>query len=150
MAGQKSFSAQIDGWVRKSEKRMTAIVKQSAQTVALEVKAKTPVDTGFLRATFVASTAGMPSIDRDTKSDGGSKEDNDSQIALVIAGATIGQTIYFGFTAAYALRIEYGFSGEDSLGRSYSQEGVGMVRLAAQQWPTIVRRVTMEAKARIP
>lgn len=149
MAGQKSFSAQVSDWVRKSERRMTAVVKQSAQTVALEVKAKTPVDTGFLRATFVASTAGMPSIDRDSRPAGDHNGDDNSQIALVIAGATIGQTIYFGFTAVYALRIEYGFRGEDSLGRSYNQDGAQMVHLAAQQWPIIVSRVTAQVKARV-
>lgn len=150
MAGQKSFSASVSDWVRQSERRVNAVFKQSAQDVILEVKAKTPVDTGFLRAGLMVSTSAMPMIDRDANNpEGRTVADTDAQIALVIAGAQPGQTIYAGFTAAYARRIEYGFSGQDSLGRTYNQEGAGMVKLAAQNWPTIVARNAALAKARV-
>lgn len=148
---QSSFTATVSAWVRKSEKRMIAVFKESAQQVGLEVKGKTPVDTGFLRASLLASTSSMPLIDRETRPEKNAViADNNAEIALVIAGASLGDTIYFGFTAAYARRIEYGFSGEDSLGRKYNQTGVGMVRLTAQRWPDIVREVAAKAKARYP
>lgn len=150
MAGQKSFSASVSDWVQQSERRMTAVFKQSAQDVILMVKEKSPVDTGFLRASLLASTSAMPLIDPEANNpEGASVGDNDAQVALVIAGAQLGQTIYAGFTAAYARRIEYGFKGEDSLGRTYNQEGVGMVRLAAQEWQNIVYRNSALAKARV-
>ena len=134
MAG--SFTASVSAWVQKSEKRMEVVVKESAQRVGIEVKGRTRVDTGFLRASFLASTSAMPMIDRNARpAPGGAYTDNSSDIALVIAGASLGQTIYMGFTASYAGVREY----RD-----------GMVKLSAQQWPSIVNQVVAEAKARYP
>jgi hypothetical protein len=116
--------------------RAELVVKESAQRVASEVRQRTRVDTGFLRASFLASTSAMPLIDRDARpATGALYTDNDTEIALVIAGASLGQTIYLGFTASYAVPREY----QD-----------GMVRLAAQRWTAIVGEVVAEAKARFP
>ncbi len=116
--------------------RVDLIVKESAQRVGLGVKYRTRRDTGFLRASWLASTASMPLIDRNARPEKGALyQDNDSQIALVIAGATLGQPIFFGFTAGYADIREY----HD-----------GMVRLEAQRWGAIVSEVVAEAKARYP
>jgi|TARA_A100001391_G_scaffold205427_1_gene206156 hypothetical protein len=137
-----TFSAQVSAFVAKSEKRMEMVTKEAAQRVGLEVKDRTPVDTGFLRASFMASTAAMPVIDRNARpSPGGAYADPASEIALVIAGASLGQTIYMGFVASYAYYVEVGANGRSP---------VGMVGLAAQQWPQIVNDVVAEAKARIP
>lgn len=138
----RSFSAQVSAFVAKSEKRMAMVTKESAQRVGLEVKNRTPVATGFLRASFLASTSSMPIIDRDARPVKGEVyEDNASEIALVIAGASLGQTIYMGFVASYAYHVEVGARGRSP---------VGMVGLSAQQWPQIVRSVVREAKARFP
>ncbi len=99
-----------------------------------------PVDTGNLRRSLMASTAEMPSIKE------GKEEFTDSGIEMVIEGAALGSTIYLGFQAAYALRMEYGFVGTDSLGRTYNQSGFGFVTAAAQRWPQIVAE--QEAKIR--
>lgn len=39
----------------------------------------------------------------------------------------------------YARRIEYGFSGEDSLGRQFNQSGRGMVRMTVEAAPRLIR-----------
>lgn len=131
-----TFSAQISDWVAKSEKRIELVVKESAQRVGLGVKYRTRRATGFLRASWLASTSSMPLIDRNARPEKGALyQDNDSQIALVIAGASLGQPIFFGFTAGYADIREY-----------YD----GMVRLEAQRWGAIVSEVVAEAKARYP
>ena len=135
-----SFSAQVAAFVAKSEKRMEMVVKESAQRVGLAVKDRVPVDTGFLRASFMASTSSMPLIDRNARPGSGPIADGGEQIALVIAGASLGQPIYLGFVAGYAAHVEYGANG---------RAGIGMVRLAAQQWPSIVNQVVAEAKQRI-
>jgi hypothetical protein len=127
---QKDFSAKVSAWVRMSEARTLAVFRQSAQTVAEEVK-KTrdrgghmPVDTGFLRASLMASTSKMPDIDpKATAAKGHSYTDDNSSVELVIANAKINQVIYLGFTASYARVREY----KD-----------GFVRLTAQRWKQIV------------
>jgi hypothetical protein len=74
--------------------------------------------------------------------------ESDGVVELVILTANLGDTIYIGWTAAYAMRMEYGFQGPDSLGRVYNQPGNGFARSAAQNWPKIVDRVVAQVKAR--
>ena len=99
-----------------------------------------PVDTGFLRASLIASTSIMPTIrEGNVGEDGKSYQYTEDQIALVIAGADLGQTLYLGYTAAYARHIHYGTK-KGVTGRQW-------VTLAAQRWPQIVAQVTAEARA---
>ena len=63
--------------------------------------------------------------------------------SLALAGLEIGDTAHFEWTMEYAARIEYGFSGTDSLGRTYNQPGWQFVGLNAAKWPEKV-----EARAR--
>lgn len=154
MADQNlSFSAQVDAWVKQVKTREVAVFKESAQRVISEMQTpegaggRMPVDTGFLRASIQA-TLGAPAtgflsplVDAPSPDAG--------QVALVIAGAELGDTIFATYGAEYARRQEYGFVGEDSLGRSYNQAGKGFVRSAAQKWPQIVGQVSAELKTRI-
>ena len=152
-----TFSAQVDEWVKATEQRMEAVFKQSTQRVFEEVR-KTeakggtiPVITGHLRNSFQASTNGPIPIDPASKPVKGASYDKTGDalpgpVTLVITGAKLGQTIWGCFTAAYAARMEYGFTGEDALGRTYNQAGRGFVRLAAQKWQRIVEDVVAELK----
>ncbi len=135
-----NFAASVDSWVRQTEQRMTAVFRESAQEVIAEAQALAPVDTGFMKATAIASTAEMPLINPAAHPmHGGSYAYQPSLIALTIGSAELGQTIHFGYTASYAALQEYGTS---------KHAGRGFVRLAAQNWPAIVERVTATAKAR--
>jgi len=138
-----SFSAQVSAWTAQSEQRITAVFRQSAQAVAREVKKPVAaggnmrVKTGFLRASLMASTSQMPSINPEAKPATGAADNSyseDQNVTLIIAGADIGQTIYLGFTAAYARPREY----ED-----------GFVRLTAQRWPQIVEECARLIKSRV-
>lgn len=82
----------------------------------------------------MASTSAMPPVVE------GDKSFTDSGVEMVIQGAEIGDTIYLGFQAAYALRMEYGFVGQDSLGRNYNQRGFGFVEKTGERWPQIVKQ----------
>lgn len=139
----QSFTAQIEERVRAYERRLIATAHGSAQELA-ETAKKTipqggnlPHDTGNLRRSLMASTASMP-----TMSSNGNQEfaDNAAQIEAVIMGWELSTPLFLGWGAAYARRMEYGFQGTDSLGRTYNQQGFGFTRLAAQQWQQIVSR----------
>lgn len=98
------------------------------------------VDTGFLRASGQASLSGMPKIRADAKpSAGGNYNWSEGEVSLVILGASLGDTIYFGYTAAYAAAREYGARG---------QTPDAFVRGAAQKWQSIVDEVSQEARRR--
>ncbi len=136
-----NFTAQIDEWVRATEQRMTAVWKESAQRVISLSVSLVPVDTGFLRASIRASNETMPSIDPAASGQkGGSYSFDGSDITTTIVGAQLGGTIYAGYTANYALMVNYGTS---------RMEPRRFVDMAAIQWPKIVSEVVEEAKARV-
>lgn len=132
-----SFSAQVEEWTRKVPGALEAVFKQSAQDIVEEMQ--TPVgagghmrvDTGFLRASLLASTSRMPSINPEARPADGQTYSPDGQIELVIAGADIVDELFFGYTAAYAGVREY----RD-----------GFVRMAAMNWRETVFRNTARVK----
>jgi len=143
-----SFAAQVSEWCRQVEGAAEAVFQTAAQAVANEVReplasgGRMPIDTGNLRRSLMASTSAMPTIkpDQETFSDSG--------LELVIAGAELGSTVYLGFQAAYAARMNFGFVGEDSLGRVYNQTGYGFVDAVAQRWPQIVAAAEATVRGR--
>ena len=60
--------------------------------------------------------------------------------ATVIAGMELGDTLTFEWNIEYAARVEFGFTGTDSLGRTYQQPGWHFVGRNAAMWPEIVEK----------
>src|SRR5690242_13093678 len=145
-----SFKATIDNWVKQTPERILAVFKQSAQKVAslaIVGPPGVPIDTGFARASVRASLSEMPAANQEQPP---KPKDHvhgqiiypydGSQISLTIANAKIDSTIFIGFTAAYALALEYGHS---------SQAPTGFLRVAAEQWPQIVAQVSAQLKDQV-
>jgi hypothetical protein len=63
-----------------------------------------------------------------------------------IAGMEIGDVVRFAWTAPHAMRIEFGFTGTDALGRSYQQEGRFFVMHNAAQFPDHVKTRIAEVR----
>lgn len=143
-----NFAAQVDAWTKETKQRMEAVFHKAAEMVGEAVVDGTPVDTGFLRHSFTASAQSMPTIDVGLKpAEGGAYAYDAGPVSLTIMSVPLGGTVFMGFTAIYSRRIEYGFVGEDSLGRTYNQQPRAMVGLAAQRWPEIVTAAVAQAKA---
>lgn len=157
---KKSFTAQIDEWVGAQEKLLQQIFIAAALRVIEEMQrvgpskknpggagGHMPVDTGFLRASLVA-TLNTPSSAVTVPSENVTAVTaNVGQVEMIVLAAKLGDSIYAVYTAAYARRMEYGFVGTDALGREFNQSGYGFVRLAAEQWPNLVKEVVAKAKA---
>jgi hypothetical protein len=137
------FKADIDDWVKETQARLDAVFKAASQSVIEEVVARTPVDTGFLRASLTASLDSMEPIRRGSRPAGDAAPGSypPPDVALVILSARVGQTIYASFTAEYSGVVEYG-DGEN-------RKPVGMVRLSAQNWPKHVRDAVRAARAAV-
>ncbi|CAD7023157.1 hypothetical protein REJC140_00112 [Pseudorhizobium endolithicum] len=142
-----SFSAQVAAFAEKVPGAIEAVFKESVQEVVEEMQkpvaqgGRMRIDTGFLRASLMASTAAMPRINPGAQpSEGGSYSADFGQIEAVIAGADVKDTLYFGYTAAYAGFREFGSNG---------QPPDAFVRSAAQQWQGIVERQAAELKRRL-
>lgn len=113
---------------------LTALLRNSVQGLA-RVAATTipnggrvPVKTGNLARSVVVDNAPPKIIEGLATGD----------YSLGVAAIKPGDTVYIGWTAIYSRRMNFGFVGTDSLGRSYNQSGFGFAEAAAAEWPTIV------------
>ena len=89
--------------------------KRQVQDLAAEAQAKVPVDTGNLKNSLV----------------GGLGEPGEGEaMAAAMARYQPGDAPWIGWTAEYALHVEFGAQGRSP---------VGFARGAAQKWPQIVR-----------
>ena len=138
---QKTFSAQVDEMIATNERRLTAVMRQSLQDVINEAQTpvakggKMRVDTGFLRASGQISYNGMPSGPSRGASDApGSYNYNEATTTAELGKLSIGQTLYFGWTAAYA---------------RYRELYDGFLESALQKWPQIVAKNTDELRRRM-
>ena len=123
----KSFSASVAAHVIKAKMRMNAVFLDSVQDVAeianepVAQGGRMRVKSGFLRNSQTAAIGSPPSGPSNAKTDqpGNPSED----VALVIAGATVNDIIFVGWSANYARPRE----ARD-----------GFLEYAAKQWPRIV------------
>ncbi|PDT55036.1 MULTISPECIES: hypothetical protein [Sinorhizobium] len=150
MAENQFFAAQVSEWAMQEKARQEAVLREAAQMVANNVRTsvaaggRMPVDTGNLKNSLMASTSAMPMVDQDEKA----YPDSSGEIELIISNLEVGGTLYLGFQAAYGPRMNYGFVGEDSLGRLYNQAGYGFVDAEAQDWPQTVKRAEEKVRGR--
>lgn len=122
------FKLDVRKWVEKAKANTREVVIEAIQDINEQVVVTTPVVTGFLRASWFASLNQMPG----GQGGGGSV----AQMNVVAGNLKLGDVFYAGNSAVYARRVEYGFVGQDSLGRNYNQAGrhwVQAVMLNADQ-----------------
>ena len=113
-----SFAASVKNWAEKTEVEQTAVLHQSLRLLDDEVAASTPFKTGNLRNSRAVSTLARPAIEWKTKK----FRDPSDAINNAIAGVEIGQTVYLGFRAPYAYKVE---------------KAHAFLRLVAQRWKAI-------------
>lgn len=136
-----NFSASVSKWCRDVPQRAEAVFHKAAEKLGEAVTDRTPIDTGYLVASFQASGSQMPVIRAGARPVEGQSYAYDSgPVNLAILSVPIGGTIYMGFSAEYAGYVEYGANGRAPR---------GMVRMAAQRWQEFVNQAVKEAKAAV-
>jgi Bacteriophage HK97-gp10, putative tail-component len=123
------FSFAVTEWVNKAGARANELFRTIATDAVNRVKELTPVDTGFLRSNWTAILQG--------EAEPKAGDVQAPQSAVTISHARIGDVIIILNPTAYARRIEYGFVGEDSLGRHYNQQGHHMVAQTMSEMTSI-------------
>jgi len=141
----KSFSQQIGKWAAATPQRIKATRDRAVGLLGDEMTKTVndgglvPFKDGHLARSLVASNVAMPSVSNDIPS-----------------GFTLGTTairtpldapIWLGYTMIYARRMNYGFVGQDALGRSYNQQGNYFVEGAIKQWPQLVEKAAKEIQS---
>lgn len=138
----KTFSASVAEHVARTKVLMEAVFRESVQRLASDAQTTVGeggnlrVKTGFLRASFIATInarVNQVQFNPTPNADGIQHRYSDGQIALVLNGASLGDTIYLTWTANYAVHREY----QD-----------GFARLAAQRWQAIVDGVVSDLAGR--
>lgn len=94
-----------------------------------------PVDTGFLWHSLVVSLDGMPQM-RDNPTEATTYTYNPGPINMVVSNATLGDTIFAGYAAKYAAKVNYSY-------------GYMFVDMATQRWSQTVNAVVQELKGRM-
>ena len=114
---------------------LTALLRNSVQALANEA-AKTipnggrvPVVSGELARSVVVDNKPPQVIEGLATGD----------FSLGIAAIKPGVTVYIGWQKIYSRRVNNGFVGTDSLGRTYNQSGAGFAEATAAKWPVIVQ-----------
>ena len=138
-SGSLGFGKFIDDWVRKTDRRMLAVARESTQRLVSLCQSRIPIDTGFARASIQGSLSEMPSIDPASRGRKDQTYAEPQEVYTVIAGAELGDIIYVGWTASYVGFLENGHS---------KQAPAGFVRVSVLEWPQIVSQVVAEAKSR--
>lgn len=96
---------------------------------------RTPIDTGNLSRSVTISASGRPN--RGTNEMAYSRQDFASASRAVIGTGEA----WIVYRAVYAHRVNYGFVGEDSLGRYYNQSGYGFYEAAVASAPAVMAGV---------
>lgn len=138
-----SFSAQVRSRAEQIKKRMPQIRDTAIMAVVDDMQAvqgvggRMRVDTGFLRASLVATTSLSLPLKRHNP-DGRKFNYDPNTVLLVLLSATMDDVITLSYTANYARFREYGtrFQGPDRF-----------VGLAVQKWQQFVDRAVAEAGA---
>lgn len=146
--GAARFASQVDEWVQQSEKRINAVFRLSTQKVISLMQSNVPYRDGFLRTSLVVLVNQKPPAADKSQADGMGQY-TDAYMQMQIAGAVSGDRIVAAYTMNYARRLEYGFTGTDSLGRTYAQPPIGWTRAASAKWKECVAEAVAEAKARV-
>jgi hypothetical protein len=141
-----SFADACMKWAEQTEERLQAVFRRSVELLADELiktqanGGRLPHRTGNLMRSLVAQIGSMPSQ--------GSPDDrySGSDVGAITAQALLGDDVFLGFQANYARRMNYGFVGQDSLGRTYNQTGAGFVEYARDAWPLIVKQAAEEIR----
>lgn len=131
-----TFAATVGDWARKVDGAIEVVFREACQELVEQLNALAPVDTGFMRASLVASTSAMPMI----RATDGQVPGDLGEIVLVIAGLEPGETLFLGYTASYSAFVHYGANG---------RPGRPWVDMVAQRWQSIVAAKAAEVKARL-
>lgn len=142
----KSFTAQLSGIVDLTIEGLEYVQRQSisdvmvgAQTTQIGItQGATSFVEGKIPVGLTAELVNSLTVDDDTSGP-------DAYVAA-IAGMSLGDTLKFAWTAPHARRINSGFTGTDSLGRTYNQPGRFFVDKNAAKFSEYVKRRANEVR----
>lgn len=92
-----------------------------------------PFDTGNLGRSIEVSTVAFPEVDQEER------EYSAPDVSFVLNGVEYGDPVYIGVRAVYGPVANWGFVGQDSLGRNVNRTGDFFIEKAGAKWPSLVK-----------
>lgn len=138
-----SIKLQVEKWAAKAKEAPMVVVKETIQEMNNWIIPTSPFKTGYLRGSYFAALNQIPA------GKGAIGREASAAVNAVLVGMKAGDKYYMGNTAAYARRLELGFVGTDSLGRTYNQRGRFWVLNVVSQAPAISNRIAESVAARL-
>lgn len=133
----RGFLQSVNKWTKATKERSEEAFQIGVLDFAIELNDTAPIDTGFLRSSLTAGING--SVPQGPNAEYGSNY-NDQRLLSVISQLKLGDKVSLVYQAPYARRLEYGFTGFDSLGRQFNQSGRFWITAAGQKYRSIMRR----------
>ena len=139
----RGFLQSVNKWTKETEERSETAFQNGLLNFYDELARETPVDTGNLRNSLVASLNSEGDQQLVTGPGTGPQDDTyrggaEASIAA-ISRAKIGDKVSFLYGATYARRLNNGFFGTDSLGRTYAQPGRFWIERVGAKYRSIMR-----------
>ena len=147
----RGFLASVNAWTKATEERSEQAFQNTSLEFYNELSKATPVLTGNLRNSLVASVGGnqqMVTGPGRTSSDDSYRGGAEQSISNIM-NAKIGDRISYLYLANYARRWNYGFTGYDSLGRFYNQAGRFWIQAVGARYRSIARRVAASLRMKM-
>lgn len=136
------FKAQVNAFADLTGHALTRVVVNALQELMEYIQTSAPgVSAGgtLIEGRFpVVSSELIRSLI--TELDGARVGSGENAYAVGLVNYELGQVIRFAWTSPYALRVEMGFTGSDSLGRTYQTQGWHMVGSNINRWPALVEK----------
>jgi hypothetical protein len=129
-ATPEQFKIDVSKWVDGAKDKLRRFAIEFVQDVAQEIVEVTPWKTGNLRASWYATI-------NDSGSAPAGGIGDVASLGLVAANLKLGDVYRMQNGAVYAMRVEFGFVGLDSLGRHYNQAPRAFVRNTLARADTI-------------
>lgn len=137
-ATTRGFLNAVNKWTRETEERSQDAFREGAKDFYDAIAAATPVDTGHLRGSLVATVNGATESQAPTNvfyAEGSGAAESYSNID----NAKLGDKISYRYRATYWARVNFGFVGVDSLGRMYNQAGRFWIQAVGSRYRSIMR-----------
>lgn len=136
----RSFSADVKAFAKLTEKQMRRVVVDSLYDVleGAQTSAQGKTAGGTLIEGRIPVVSGDLINSLAVEIDGVLGPKGQGSYSVAIANYKIGDYMRFGWTIEYAMRVENGFTGTDSEGRTFNQSGWHFVSYNAAKWPRIV------------
>jgi hypothetical protein len=134
-----SFSSQVLKFNAEAKENSSLILRTAVDSLHKEIArpksvgGNLPFDTGNLGRSIEVSTVAFPAVDQTEV------EYTSQDVSFTINSVEYGKPVYIGVRAVYGPRMNWGFVGQDSLGRNYNQSGNYFVERGGQMWPSLVK-----------